>query len=72
MESVLVLEPVMFESQYNNSLMRNPDYLSSWFGDFYLEPVSLEQGETDEQNIVVLVKDEPQTYRSYHNYFPKI
>ena len=66
------LEPVMFESQYNNSLMRNPDYLSSWFGDFYLEPVSLEQGETDEQNIVVLVKDEPQTYRSYHNYFPKI
>jgi len=56
------LEPVMFESQYNNSLMRNPDYLSSWFGDFYLEPVSLEQGETDEQNQIVLVIDEPQIY----------
>jgi len=56
------LEPVMFESQYNNSLMRNPDYLSSWFGDFYLEPVSIEQGETNEQNQIVLVKDEPQMY----------
>jgi len=56
------LEPVMFESQYNNSLMRNPDYLSSWVGDFYLEPVSLEQGKTDEQNQIVLVKDEPQIY----------
>jgi hypothetical protein len=52
----------MFESQYNNSLMRNPDYLSSWFGDFYLEPVSIEQGETNEQNQIVLVKDEPQMY----------
>ncbi|MGD1044093.1 MAG: cytochrome c biogenesis protein CcsA [Bacteroidota bacterium] len=57
-----LLEPVMFESQYNNSLMRNPDYLSSWFGDFYLEPVSIEQGETDQQNMIVLVKDEPQMY----------
>jgi cytochrome c-type biogenesis protein CcmF len=56
------LEPVMFESQYNNSLMRNPDYLSSWFGDFYLEPVSIEQGEPEEQNQVLLVKDEPQVY----------
>ena len=57
-----LLEPVMFESPYNNSLMRNPDYLSSWFGDFYLEPVSIEQGETDQQNMIVLVKDEPQIY----------
>jgi cytochrome c-type biogenesis protein CcmF len=59
---VALLEPVMFESQYNNSLMRNPDYLSSWFGDFYLEPVSIEQGEGNEQNQIVLVKDEPQVY----------
>jgi cytochrome c-type biogenesis protein CcmF len=57
-----ILEPVMFESQYNNSLMRNPDYLSSWFSDFYLEPVSLEQSETEQQSIIFLVKDEPQIY----------
>ena len=56
------LEPVMFESQYNNSLMRNPDYLSLWFGDFYLEPISIEQREADEQNRIVLVKDEPQVF----------
>ena len=52
----------MFESQYTNSLMRNPDYVSSWNGDFYLEPVSLEQGEMNEQNQIVLVKDEPQVF----------
>jgi cytochrome c-type biogenesis protein CcmF len=56
------LEPVMFKSQYSNSLMRNPDYLSSWFGDFYLEPVSIEQGENNQQNLIDLVKDEPQIY----------
>lgn len=57
-----ILAPVMFESSYNNSLMRNPDYVSSWSGDFYLEPVSLEQGESDQKNFIVLVKDEPQIY----------
>lgn len=46
------LEPVMFESNYNNSLMRNPDYLSSLFGDVYLEPVSIEQEETEKQNLI--------------------
>ena len=57
-----LLEPVMFESNYNNSLMRNPDYFSAWSGDFYIEPVSVEQSEADQQNLIVLVKDEPQIY----------
>jgi cytochrome c-type biogenesis protein CcmF len=57
-----ILAPIMFESSYNNSLMRNPDYVSSWSGDFYLEPVSIEQGESDQKNYIVLVKDEPQIY----------
>jgi cytochrome c-type biogenesis protein CcmF len=57
-----LLEPIMFESNYNNSLMRIPDYVSSWAGDFYLEPLSIEQGETNQQNLIVLVKNEPQIY----------
>ncbi len=40
--SVVVLHPVMYQSSYNNSLMREPDYVSFWSGDFYLEPVALE------------------------------
>lgn len=40
--SVVVLHPVMYQSSYNNSLMREPDYVSLWSGDFYLEPVALE------------------------------
>lgn len=40
--SSFALQPVMYQSDYNNSLMREPDYSSSLTGDFYIEPVSLE------------------------------
>jgi cytochrome c-type biogenesis protein CcmF len=56
------LEPVMFESVYNNSLMRNPDYSSYWTKDFYIEPVSLEHNNTEQQNIVDLPKGEAIPY----------
>jgi hypothetical protein len=39
---IFFLNPVMYETSYNNSLMREPDYASFLSGDFYLEPVSLE------------------------------
>ena len=61
--SKATLEPVMFESSYNNSVMRNPDYLSYWTKDFYIEPVSLEEDTIAQpQNIVTLTKDESQFY----------
>ena len=41
--SQFTLEPVMFQSDYNNSLMRNPDYAAFLTRDFYIEPVSLEE-----------------------------
>jgi cytochrome c biogenesis factor len=56
------LEPVMFESVYNNSLMRNPDYSSYWTKDFYIEPISLELDSTEQQNIVDLPKGEAVPY----------
>jgi hypothetical protein len=57
------LAPVMFESDYNQSVMRNPDYVSSLLGDFYLEPVSLENDETAAaENMIVLTKGEPIYY----------
>jgi cytochrome c biogenesis factor len=52
----------MFESVYNNSLMRNPDYSSYWTKDFYIEPVSLEQNNTEQQNLIDLPKGEPVPY----------
>lgn len=57
-----ILEPVMFETPYNNSIMRNPDYVSYWTNDFYVEPVSFEQNNADEQKIVDLPKGEPVEY----------
>ena len=41
--STFSLNPVMYQSDYNNSLMRNPDYAASLTRDFYIEPVSLEE-----------------------------
>lgn len=37
--------PVMFSSEYNQSVMRNPDYVSFLTRDFYVEPVSVEQAQ---------------------------
>jgi cytochrome c-type biogenesis protein CcmF len=39
-----MLTPVMYNTTYNNNLMREPDYVSLLTKDFYIEPVSLEQG----------------------------
>jgi len=51
-----ILEPVMFESAYNNSLMRNPDYVSYWTEDLYIEPVSIKPKQKEDQNVVDLRK----------------
>lgn len=61
--SSFVLSPVMYESSYNNSLMRNPDYMSFLTRDFYIEPVMLEQGAAapQPQQIIELTKGEKQT-----------
>ncbi len=37
------LDPVMYQSEYNDNLMRNPDYATFLTRDFYIEPVSLEE-----------------------------
>jgi cytochrome c-type biogenesis protein CcmF len=63
--TTFLLEPVMYQSSYNNSLMRNPDYASFITRDFYVEPVSLEhveaKPETQGQTIVQLKKGESET-----------
>jgi cytochrome c-type biogenesis protein CcmF len=63
--TTFLLEPVMFESSYNNSVMRNPDYASFITGDFYLEPVSVEEvaanTDTRAENTVQLKKGESRT-----------
>ena len=67
--SRFTLEPVMFQSDYNNNVMRNPDYTSFLTKDFYIEPVSLEQIEaagsgTQARNVIRLKKGESRTVDS--------
>lgn len=62
-----VLKPVMYETSYNNSLMREPAYKSLLTGDFYIEPVSLETGSSTSGETHHLIKGTPMTIgdRSY-------
>ncbi|MCU7495773.1 MAG: cytochrome c biogenesis protein CcsA [Ignavibacteria bacterium] len=39
-----VVSPVMFFSQYNNGLMREPDIISEFSKDFYVSPVNFDDG----------------------------
>ncbi len=67
--SQFALEPVMFQSEYSNSLMRNPDYTSFLTKDIYIEPVSLEQsdptGGAQAHDLLLLKKSEPQTIKDF-------
>jgi cytochrome c-type biogenesis protein CcmF len=56
------LAPVMFKSDYNNSIMRNPDYAMFLTRDFYIEPVSLEAGShVHDHDVFELTRGEPKT-----------
>jgi len=44
-----IAKPVMFFSQFNNSLMREPDILAGLAKDFYIEPINYDEGVPDIQ-----------------------
>jgi len=61
--SAFTLAPIMYQSTYNNSTMRIPDYISFLTRDFYLEPVSVEEGSTGDHvhDVFDLPRGEPVT-----------
>jgi cytochrome c-type biogenesis protein CcmF len=55
--SETVIAPVMFISDFNNSLMREPDILVGLTKDYYIEPVSFEDGtQTQDGGTAVTMK----------------
>jgi cytochrome c-type biogenesis protein CcmF len=48
--SVSTIKPVMFIAEFNNSLMREPDILSSLTNDFYISPVGYDEGKAGAHN----------------------
>ncbi|MDP4191101.1 MAG: cytochrome c-type biogenesis CcmF C-terminal domain-containing protein [Bacteroidota bacterium] len=60
-----IVAPVMFFSQYNNSLMREPDMLSELTKDFYVSPMGYDDGNQKQNtggNEVSLNKGESTTF----------
>jgi cytochrome c-type biogenesis protein CcmF len=52
-------KPVMYVSEYNNSLMREPDILIGAARDIYLSPLSFQEGEESGGKEIDLKKGEP-------------
>lgn len=52
-------EPLMYISDYNNSLMREPYILTGLTKDIYIEPLSFEPGNSSNQETISLKKGEP-------------
>ncbi len=48
--SVHTVSPVMYISEFNNGLMREPAILNLWTKDFYVSPVGFEEGSGDSHN----------------------
>lgn len=42
--SIKLASPVMFNSQYNDNTMREPDILEGWSKDFYVSPLGFSEG----------------------------
>lgn len=61
--SASIVSPVMFVSDFNNSLMREPDIMSEFTKDFYVAPVSYDDGsqQKTEGSEVALNKGESKT-----------
>ena len=44
------ISPVMYISEFNNGLMREPAILNLWTKDFYISPVGYDEGNSDSHN----------------------
>jgi cytochrome c-type biogenesis protein CcmF len=65
-----VVSPVMFIADFNNSLMREPDILVGLTKDFYVEPVSYEDGtESSRGSKVIMRKDSSHEFNGMHILF---
>ncbi len=51
-----IVSPVMFVSEFNNSLMREPDYLKGLTKDFYVSPVGYDEGKTSGSETPISLK----------------
>lgn len=63
--STVVISPVMFIAEFNNSLMREPDILNKWTKDFYVSPISYQDSRDSHspENEIVLTKGQTHEYK---------
>ncbi len=69
--SAIIASPVMYNSTYNNSLMREPDIIEGIGSDFYISPLSLEIDEDVSGKEFVIKKEETKPVDSLKVTFDK-
>ena len=62
--SVSLVSPVMFISDFNNSLMREPDIMKKLTRDLYIEPTSYDDGTDTKGNSITLQKGNSTTFEN--------
>lgn len=62
--SKYIVSPVMFFSEYNNGLMREPDIMSQLTKDYYITPLGYDDGRSSNSsgNVVTLSKGKPYSF----------
>ena len=62
--SKYIVSPVMFFSDYNNGLMREPDIMSQLTKDYYITPLGYDDGRSSNSsgNVVTLSKGKPYSF----------
>jgi len=69
--STFVAQPVMYNSEYNNSLMREPDILIGFARDLYISPLSFQEGNDAGSKEIDLKKGEPYKIGNSEIFFEK-
>ncbi len=65
-DNTMIASPVMFQSDFNNSVMREPDIIEGLTEDFYISPLGFSEGsdnESGDQVSVVLKKGESTQFK---------
>lgn len=69
-ESNSIAQPVMYISDYNNSMMRDPEIINYLKEDFYISPLSFKEGTAAKNSsIISLKKGQKQNYGDYEVMF---
>ncbi len=69
--NTFIASPIMYTSNYNGSLMREPDIIEGFMQDIYISPLGLEASKSDDSQEFVIKKGETKSSEGFQVKFEK-